>query len=134
MFQKRWQVERDNPLIYDPIIKRMFANWYIIYKKIYMLIHTVIFWLKEGLDDEDRSKFFKGVDSLGTIQSVEHTFIGTPANTTKRPVVDDSYDCALTVALKNIEAHDAYQVDPIHLAFIKECGHLWKKVKIFDAD
>jgi len=99
-----------------------------------MLIHTVIFWLKEGLNDKDRAKFFKGVDSLGTIQSVEHTFIGTPANTAKRPVVDDSYDCALTVALKSIEDHDAYQVDPIHLAFIKDCAHLWENVKIFDAD
>ena len=31
-----------------------------------MLIHTVIFWLKEGLNDEDRAKFFNGVRSLGT--------------------------------------------------------------------
>lgn len=99
-----------------------------------MLIHTVIFWLKSNLNDEDRSKFFQGVEKLGKIKSVEHNFIGTPANTEKRPVVDDTYDCALTVVLKNLEQHDAYQVDPIHLEFIKDCAHLWEKVQIFDAD
>ena len=99
-----------------------------------MLIHTVFFWLKNDLDGAGRSHFFKGVEKLGTISSVEHNFIGTPANTTKRPVVDDSYDCALTVVLKDLEQHDAYQVDPIHLEFIKDCAHLWEKVQIFDAD
>ena len=99
-----------------------------------MLIHTVIFWLKENLDEDDRSQFFQGVEKLGDIQSVEHNFIGSPANTAKRPVVDDTYDCALTVVLKDLKDHDSYQVDPIHLNFIKECSHLWEKVQIFDAD
>mgnify|MGYP006094162621 FL=1 len=99
-----------------------------------MLIHSVLFWLKDHLSEEDRSNFFKGVEKLGTIKSVKHNFIGTPANTAKRPVVDDTYDCALTVVLKDLEQHDAYQVDPIHLGFIKDCAHLWEKVQIFDAD
>ena len=99
-----------------------------------MLIHTVIFWLKENLDEDDRSQFFQGVEKLGNIQSVEHNFIGSPANTAKRPVVDETYDCALTVVLKDLKDHDSYQVDPIHLNFIKECSHLWEKVQIFDAD
>ena len=99
-----------------------------------MLIHTVIFWLKEDLNEKDRKKFFEGVQKLGLIKSVEKTFIGTPAQTPDRPVVDNSYDCALTVVLNNLEEHDQYQDDPIHLEFIKNCSHLWEKVKIFDAD
>ena len=99
-----------------------------------MLIHSVLFWLKENLSEEERSEFFDGVAKLGKIESVEHTFIGTPADTPKRPVVDDSYDCALTVVLRDMEQHDAYQADPIHLTFIKECAHLWEKVQIYDAD
>ena len=39
----------------------------------------------------------------------------------KRPVVEDSYDYAITVVLKDMEAHDHYQVDPIHLEFIDKC-------------
>ena len=99
-----------------------------------MLIHTVIFWLKDNLNNEERNRFFKGVETLSSIKSVEHNFIGTPANTPERPVVDNSYDCALTVVLKDLDQHDDYQQDPIHLDFIKECSHLWQKVQIFDAD
>ena len=73
-----------------------------------MLIHSVLFWLKENLSEEDRSAFFDGVAKLGKIESVEHSFIGTPADTPNRPVVDDSYDCALTVVLRDLEQHDAY--------------------------
>ncbi len=99
-----------------------------------MLIHTVLFWLKENLSEDDRSAFFNGVAKLGDINAVEHSFIGTPANTPKRPVVDDSYDCALTVVLRDMKRHDDYQSDSIHLAFIQECAHLWEKVQIYDAD
>jgi hypothetical protein len=48
--------------------------------------------------------------------------------------VDNTYDCALTVVLSDLEQHDSYQVDPIHLNFINECAHLWEKVTIYDAD
>ena len=99
-----------------------------------MLTHTVIFWLKEGLTQEDRDLFFDEVKALTTIDSVETGFLGTPASTPQRPVVDDSYDCALSVALKDLDAHDHYQADPIHLAFIEKCRHLWEKVIIYDAD
>ena len=99
-----------------------------------MLTHTVIFWLKEGLTQEDRDLFFDEVKALTTIDSVETGFLGTPASTPQRHVVDDSYDCALSVALKDLDAHDHYQADPIHLAFIEKCRHLWEKVIIYDAD
>ena len=99
-----------------------------------MLTHTVIFWLKEGLTQEDRKLFFEEVKTLTTIDSVERSFLGTPASTPKRPVVDDSYDCALSVGLKDLDAHDHYRADPIHLAFIERCRHLWEKVIIYDAD
>lgn len=98
-----------------------------------MLTHTVIFWLKEGLTQKDRDLFFEGAKTLSTIESVDQSFMGTPADTPKRPVVDDSYDCALSVSLRDLDAHDLYQADPIHLAFIEKCGHLWERVVIYDA-
>ena len=99
-----------------------------------MLRHIVFFWLKDGLTQEDKNLFFEGVKSLATIDSVEEAFIGSPANTPKRPVVDDSYDCSLIVSLRDLDAHDLYQADPIHLAFVEKCGHLWDRVVIYDAD
>ena len=99
-----------------------------------MLFHTVIFWLKKNLTSEEKDFFFTEVKRLGEIPSVENFLIGTPANTTKRPVIDDSYDCYLTVVLKDLLAHDQYQEDPIHLDFIDKCKNLWEKVVIYDAD
>ena len=99
-----------------------------------MLVHIVLFWLKKDLSKDDLLIFEKEVISLGKISSVEHLYVGQPAGTTKRPVIDGSYDFCLTVVLKDIAAHDAYQEDPIHLEFIKNCSHMWEKVKIYDAE
>ena len=64
-----------------------------------MLSHTVIFWLKPGLSENEINLFKEGVNKLGEISSVENFFLGRPAATPKRPVVDDTYDFAVTVVL-----------------------------------
>jgi hypothetical protein len=99
-----------------------------------MLIHTVIFWLRKDLTHEDLALFEQELCLLEKIPTVEQLFIGRPSATAKRPVIDDSYDFCLTVALKDLAAHDVYQEDPLHLAFIKNCSHMWERVKIYDAD
>lgn len=99
-----------------------------------MLVHTVLFWLKEDLSKSDQEIFKQEVEKLGKITSVENFYLGTPSETPKRPVVDDTYDFALTVVLKDMSAHDHYQADPIHLDFIEQCKEYWQKVLIYDAD
>ncbi len=98
-----------------------------------MLVHTVYFWLKPELTPAQRADFRRGVESLGGIKSVEKIYVGTPAATQKRPIIDDSYSVALTVICKDVAAHDAYQIDPIHLAFIDACKTFWTRVQIYDA-
>ncbi|MES2692421.1 MAG: Dabb family protein [Verrucomicrobiota bacterium] len=99
-----------------------------------MLVHTVYFWLKPELTAQQRDDFRKGVESLGTMKSVEKCYVGTPAKTTKRPIIDDSYSFALTVVCKDVAAHDEYQVDPIHLKFIETFKTFWSRVQIYDAE
>jgi hypothetical protein len=99
-----------------------------------MLIHTVIFWLKKDLTEDQKVEFTNEVKTLGEISSVESFHLGTPAPTPKRPVIEDSYDYAITVVLKDMDAHDQYQVDPIHLDFIDKCKDMWERVVIYDAD
>ena len=99
-----------------------------------MLIHTVIFWLRKDLTHEDLALFEQELCLLEKISTVEQLFIGRPSATAKRPVIDDTYDFCLTVALKNLAAHDVCQEDPLHLAFIENCSHMWERVKIYDAD
>lgn len=99
-----------------------------------MLVHTVYFWLKPELTAQQRADFRKGVESLGGIKAVDKIYVGTPAKTEKRPIIDDSYAVALTVLCKDLAAHDAYQVDPIHLAFIEKFKSNWSRVQIYDAE
>jgi hypothetical protein len=97
-----------------------------------MFVHSVYFWLKPELKDDDRAKFWEGVRSLTTIESVRQSFIGSPAST-DRPIIDRSYSCALIVVFDDLAGHEAYQVHPIHDKFRDECSAFWSKVQIYDA-
>ncbi len=99
-----------------------------------MLVHTVYFWLKPELTAQQRADFRKGVESLGGIKAVDKLYVGAPAKTPKRPIIEDTYSIGLTVVCKDIAAHDAYQIDPIHLAFVNGFKTFWNKVQIYDAE
>ncbi len=99
-----------------------------------MLVHTVFFWLKRELDGDEITHFRMGLETLKGIESAEAVYIGTPADTPERPVIDKSYHFCLTVILKDMAAHDAYQADPRHQDFLASFKESWKKVKIYDAD
>jgi len=99
-----------------------------------MLIHTVYFWLKDGLSAEDKKLFDQKVRTLTGISSVKQGYVGTPAATEKRPVIDDSYDYSLTQIFESIEDQNIYQVHDIHNEFIDACSHMWKRVIVYDAD
>ena len=99
-----------------------------------MLIHTVYFWLKPELTPAQRAEFRRGVESLAAIKGIEKLYIGAPAAVTKRPVVDDSYSVGVTAVMKDLAAQNAYQVDPIHVAFVNTFKTHWAKVQIYDAE
>ena len=99
-----------------------------------MLVHAVYFWLKPELTEVQRAAFRRGVESLTAIKSVEQAYIGPPARTPKRPVIDDSYSLALIVLCRDVVAQDAYQVDPIHLKFVEEFSSFWTRVQIYDSE
>jgi hypothetical protein len=99
-----------------------------------MLVHTVYFWLKPELTPAQLADFRRGVESLAGIKAVEKIYVGAPAATGKRPIIDDTYSLALTVLCANVAAHDAYQVDPLHLAFVNTFKTYWSRVIIYDAE
>jgi hypothetical protein len=99
-----------------------------------MLYHCVYFWLKPELTAEQRAAFRRGVESLKTIKSAAQVIVGAPAATTRRPVVDSSYDVALIVVCRDVVAEAAYQVDPVHLAFIENFKTSWARVQIYDSE
>ena len=95
-----------------------------------MLVHQVFFWLKKP--NEDLEAVMKGCKEIGKLKSAHSYQVGVPAATAKRDVIDDSYHIALTVNFKNIEDHDVYQEDPVHLQFISEHKDKWQKVQVYD--
>ena len=98
-----------------------------------MLIHTVLFWLRKELSTSEREDFRAALDSLKQIPSAVFVYVGSPASTPNRPVIDASYDFCLTVLLEDMAAHDAYQQNPLHQKFL-ENKELWERVQIYDAD
>ena len=98
----------------------------------HMFIHSVYFWLADGLAEEDRAKFLEQARALTRIETVRHGWLGAPAPT-DRPVIERGYSYALTVVFDDQKAHDAYQVHPVHDRFRDECGTFWNRVVIYDS-
>lgn len=95
------------------------------------LIHNVYFWLKEDISETERQQFVDGLRSLETISTVKRMFIGRPADTAEREVVDNSFDYSLQLWFDDVAGQDAYQVDPVHVQLV-ELNGLWTKVEVKD--
>lgn len=100
-----------------------------------MLVHTVLFYLRGDLTAAQQLEFRnEGLESLRSIQSVEQLFIGAPAGIPPRPVVDLGFSFAITAVFAGVAAHNSYQVDPVHVAFVGRFKGYWTKVQIYDAE
>lgn len=93
------------------------------------MIHQVFFWLNDGVDT---AAFKKEASKLGLCPTVDQFFIGEPAPTEDRDVVDSSYQVACTLFFDSLEDQNKYQVDPMHLAFIEKNSMKWSQVKVYD--
>ena len=98
-----------------------------------MLTHHVFFWLKNPTSKEDQAKLIEGVNSLSKIETIRQLYIGVPASTEKRDVVDTSWQVSELMFFDDTAGQKIYQDHPIHQAFIKNYGHLWAKVIVYDA-
>ncbi|MCF0056701.1 Dabb family protein [Dyadobacter sp. CY356] len=98
-----------------------------------MFVHNVFFWLKDKENEEARKTLHEGIKSLEAIESIKSVYIGTPAST-RRPVIDASYDFAEILIFDDEAGHDIYQVHPLHKKFVEDYAHLWEKVLIYDVE
>jgi hypothetical protein len=93
-------------------------------------IHHVFFWLNEN-NESNRQQLIEGLQKLSSAPMIKQFHIGIPADT-HRGVVENTYSVSWMIFLANAEDQESYQVDSIHLNFVKECSHLWNKVTVFD--
>jgi hypothetical protein len=100
-----------------------------------MFVHTVMFYLRADLSDTQKQEFrAEGLESLRAIASVQQLYVGAPAAIPPRPVVDLSFSFAITALFNDVAGHNAYQTDPLHLAFLARFKGYWTKVQIYDAE
>jgi hypothetical protein len=97
------------------------------------VVHTVYFWLKNHGNQQDLDSLYNGVKTLVSIKEIQTAYVGTPADTKERPVIDGSYDLSLTFVFKSSKDQDAYQIHPTHLKFVEGHNHLWERVIVYDA-
>jgi len=98
-----------------------------------MLTHHVFFWLKNAGSTADRDKLIAGLQTLRGIEGIRALHIGVPAETEKRPVVDNSYSVSELMFFDDLAAQARYQEHPVHKKFIDQCSGLWDKVVVYDA-
>jgi hypothetical protein len=97
-----------------------------------VFIHTVYFWLKRGAPGDARTKLIQDCrEYLGRIPTARSLWAGPPAMT-PRPVVDNTYDVGLSVALDDRAGHDLYQEHALHKEFIARNQEHWQRVQVYD--
>lgn len=96
-------------------------------------VHNVYFWLANPSQKEDATALKKGIHTLSEVGTIRDFHLGKPAST-DRSVIDNTYSYHLMLSFDNLEDQNSYQNDPIHLQFVEDCQHLWKKVQVYDSD
>jgi hypothetical protein len=94
-------------------------------------IHHVYFWLHNPESEADKKALIEGLQKLSHASTIKSFHIGVPA-ATRREVIDSSYSVSWLLYFDNAADQDFYQTDPVHLKFVDECKHLWKKVVVYD--
>jgi len=102
-------------------------------KKKPKLSHHVFFWLKNPTSTADRDKLIAGLRTLEKIETIRSLQIGVPADTEKRPVVDNSYSVSELMLFDDVKGQNVYQEHPLHKKFVEECSPLWDKVIVYDS-
>ena len=97
-----------------------------------MLNHIIIFWLKDDLTENQLREFRTGLEALKEIEHVNALYVGTPAKTAKRPVIDNSYDIGVTILFDSVEEHDKFQGNQLHTNFREKFSSFWSRIVIYD--
>lgn len=85
------------------------------------ITHVIMVWLNKPATEKMRDDFVKASETLSDLPDIIHRHVGIVSQS-DRKIVDDTFDVAITVTLKNKAALEAYLKHPTHkkvLAIIK---------------
>ena len=96
-------------------------------------VHVVYFWLNNPDNVDERKEFETALNTfIESSQYAKTKFIGIPAMT-NREVVDNSYTYSLILSFNSKEEQNKYQSESVHLKFVEDAKHLWRKVQVYDS-
>ena len=81
--------------------------------------HVVMVWLNEPGNEQQRAEFIKASKELNNLPGVVNRHVGIVLSS-DRKIVDDTFDVAVTVTLKNKAALKAYLNNPRHKKILHE--------------
>ncbi|MFD1769082.1 Dabb family protein [Sphingobacterium suaedae] len=96
------------------------------------IVHTVYFWLKDGITEEEEKDFLNFFEALKKVPGIKSFHSGRPAPTTQRDVVDNSFHYSLLVTFANMDDINTYERHPDHLAAAGLYSKYWTKVAVRD--
>jgi heme-degrading monooxygenase HmoA len=80
--------------------------------------HVVVLWFKSDLPERYVSEVADRTSELASIPGIRSIKTGKPI-ASDRPMVDDSFDLAVTMTFDSEEAMQRYVAHPEHKAFLK---------------
>lgn len=100
--------------------------------QLHQVDHLVFIWLKEPKNVQARAAVIESARGLRQIPGVLSVEVGSPL-ASERPMVDDTFDLAVTVTLSDSAALERYLSHPIHQAAAREVlGPNAARVVIYD--
>lgn len=97
-----------------------------------MFSHIVIFWTDPAQPKAADELIAGALKYLQPIPGITHFHIGKMVGS-HRPVVDQTYQVAMSTMFSSKQAQDDYQVHPLHLEFVARCVKpLVKRVVVYD--
>lgn len=95
--------------------------------------HYLLFWLKPELTSEqvkDFQNFFEGLKKLPYVKNVRY---GGPANSTPRPVMDNSFTYNASMEFDSLEDLETYGKLDGHLALVAQYKPFFNKMMVHDS-
>src|SRR3546814_11674062 len=90
-----------------------------------IIAHYVLFWLKEGLSEEeiiDFAQFFEELKKIPTIKTLQY---GRAANTNPRAVVDNTFTYNLLVHFDNMDDINRSEESRVGKECVSTCRSRW---------
>ncbi len=95
------------------------------------ITHVIMVWLNKTGDEKARSEFAKISETLNDLPGIVYRHVGVVSKS-DRQIVDDTFDVAITVTLKDKASLKAYLEHPKHKEVLKKIKPMVNRVVAYD--